>query len=774
MQKNLICRSLQRAIFIFPVIFFLFGFFSIVQADSTLIETQATSVTTNLGIFGGDNWDIAVDGDYVYTTANGVPNGFFYSIDSGENWQRPAGTNDYGAGFSVEVDTISHTVYISLGGDLYMSTDRGATLTKIADNSNFALLYAQSKLIYGYNDTIYVSADGGTTFTSAVVASDETITDIAASATEGTFYAVSRTSGNVSSLYRSTDSGATWTAITVTADSSTVTNFTDIDTNPADANVLTIGTNNYLWLSLDAGATWSQVGVSPERSCGPASTWTPTRWYACSGYSTDNGATWTDMDTHTNVMRGPGKIITFNAADESIMYGDCMSGVCKSTNGGLTWMNSLDGITGVNVLAISQTTNKSTVWISSSNGLGKTTNFTDENPSWTWPILPCDEAVRCDSSGIGEAVWVKPDDANIVLAGSIGGYIYRSTDGGTTWSASIPSAINIEKFTEDDSVVLRPKYFLSDPSNTNTVYLALYGPKSNDYVGAVLKSTDAGITWTDLELTNDAPATVMSITEDGSLLYVGTGYDKLTNTQRGLYQHNGSTWTKLSGIEERLNITGVMVDPEVQTSVYVAASNDLAPEQLDAFYYSTDSGSNWTKITPTGYVGFGPITVQTSTNPNTLYMSARDNDSHGVLLKSSDRGVTWGALYTGLKSESFTTMLFDGLVAGNKQGVFSIKSMAKFKGDHTFQTKKDKPVILKATVKDAATNKKLTKKTIHLYRKKDGKWEKYKSALTNNSGIVTFSVKSNKSKKYQMRWKPKTKDKEEYATSSSSTFKVTI
>ncbi|MFA6587602.1 MAG: hypothetical protein WCT08_00895 [Patescibacteria group bacterium] len=767
-------KSLIRIIGIFSGILIIFGtsvtpMASAKKVSMALADSQQSAVSTDLGIYGGDNWDIAVDGDHVYTIANGVPNGFFYSTDAAATWQRPTGTYDFGSGTAVEVDPTTHAVYIALDG-LFKSSDYGVTLTKIADSVGNPLLFAQGRLFATHNDTIYVSSDNGATFATVAI-SGENIMSYAASKTAGTFYAVTRNSTtSAAHLYTSTDYGVTWTAITVDA---SVTSYTDVNADPYDASILTLSGDNALWLSLNAGTSWTKIGVTPARSCGNFSVWTSTRWYACAGYSTDNGTTWTNMDTHTYVMRGPGKIIAINTADEDIIYGDCMSGICKSTDGGLTWHNSLKGITGVNVLAISYTTDKTTAWVSSSNGLAKTSNFNSTTPTWTWPILPCDPSpsARCDSSGIGESVWVKPNDPTIVMAGSIGGWVYRSTDSGTTWTAQIPTVVNQAKFKTDTWNNLRPKHFLSDPTDANILYLAMYDPIDNN--GAVLKSTDAGITWTDMGIADDAPATVLSMTKTG-VLYAGTGYGKSTTTTKGIYKFDGASWTKLVGIETSLNIISILVDPEVETTVYATAANDLAPLQLDGFYKSIDSGATWTKIVPTGYTDFGAITVQKNTSPNTLYMSASDSANHGILLKSSDQGATWGVLYQGLKSESYGAVVFDGLVVGSKHGLFGLKSKGTFLSLNGAKVKAKVPVKLSATLKDKATKKILSGKLVKLYYKEGNKWKLKATAVSNKKGKVTFTVKTHITRQYHMAWAPGKIDKNEYAGTDSSNVTITI
>jgi photosystem II stability/assembly factor-like uncharacterized protein len=296
-----------------------------------------------------------------------------------------------------------------------------------------------------------------------------------------------------------------------------------------------------------------------------------------------------------------------------------------------------------------------------------------------------------------------------------------------------------------------------------------------DHNGAILKSTDAGITWTDLAITNDAPATRLALSTTG-VLYAGTGEGKTITDHKGVYKYESGAWTKLTGIDERLNINSVLVDPEIQTTVYATASNDIAPDQADGFYKSTDSGATWTKVVPTGYHGFGVLTVQKSTTPNTLYMSAKDDNNRGVLLKSSDAGATWGTLFTGLQSESFITMLFDGLVAGNKQGVFSLQSKASLYklSSATQKVVKGKKLALKGILRDAATKKLLKGKTVGVYQLVGKTWKLKGTAKTDKKGILIVKIKPTKTAKYKLAWTPGKTDKAEYATLVSKIFSVTV
>jgi len=764
-------------IFVFGLI--LLGFAALkpalAQPVAALPDASQPSVSTNLGVYGGDTWDIAVDGNYVYAIATSTPNGFFYSTDAGATWQRLAGTNDYGSGQGVEVDYTTGTVWVSLGGDLYKSTDHGATLTLITADAGFPLLFGQGKVLAAWNDIIKISADNGATFSSVKIDAnaDIGVRSLAAGKTSGTFYATTYAGDTATGkLYKSTDGGATWSAISLTINGVAFSSFYSVSADPYDENKLVVANDHHLWLSSDAGATFTEI----NHNCNTISTWTASgRWYACSAYSDDNGSTWTDMDIHTNVVRGPGKVIAINPQDANVMYGDCMSGVCKSTDAGLTWTTSYQGITAVNIQAISVTTDKTTAWASSGNGLAKSTNFNSGTPTWQFPVMPC-APERCDSSGIGQSIWVKPDDPNIVLAGSIGGFIYRSADAGATWILASHPTIDVAKYIDSDTNMnlLRPQMFINDPNNSSIVYVALSGPTTGTtWIGVVLKSTDSGTTWTDLALPDDAPAVSLAISKTG-VMYVGTGASN--SPTKGVYKLDSGAWTKLTGIPTDVNINSILIDPENESTLYVVASGD-ARLSHDGFYKSVDAGATWKMAAGlSDYYNFDAVTIQRSTTPNTLYVSCRDKLWHGVLLKSSDAGETWGVLYQGLKSETFNTVVFDGLVAGSKHGVFGLHSRSKFINLKlsASKVKKGKLVSVTGTLRDAATKLTLKNKVLGMYQQNGKKWQLLGTIKTNNTGAFTAYFRPVKNSTYIVTWIPNKTDRVEYVGASILPQKLTV
>lgn len=176
------------------------------------------------------------------------------------------------------------------------------------------------------------------------------------------------------------------------------------------------------------------------------------------------------------------------------------------------------------------------------------------------------------------------------------------------------------------------------------------------------------------------------------------------------------------------------------------------------------------------YYGFDNISLQRSTTPNTLYVTCRDGAHHGLVLKSSDAGETWGVLYQGLKNESYNSAVFDGLVVGSERGLFSMKSKAKIikVKVHTSTIIKGKGTSFTGVLKDATTKKLLKYKYVRVYRQVGKTWKLVNGIKTNKYGVFTVKVKPAKTTKYRLIWTPKRADSAEYARAISGIYTVTV
>lgn len=771
-----------------------------------LVE-QNRSVATNLGLFGGKANDVAIDttSDNVYMTTM-APNGLFVSRDNGVNWTGLPDTVNYGTGTAVEVDS-SGNVYAIVGDDLLKSSDKGASFSeitsKIGNGLGSVLLFAQNKLLVGISGGVAISSDGGTSFSKATIESGAMIKSIASSPTSGTFYAVTSQNNSSEKLYKSTDGGNTWSDMAVSSKNGVPAGqrIDVVAVNPQNANHIIIsqtgGASANSLQTIDGGLNnWSAITSNGQNVSSNHITFDGTgRLYMLKAYTTDNGATWTTLNNNTPSSTLFSDTMAIDPGNPNLIFTNSGMGIARSTDRGLNWIDSTSGVTSVKTYDIAQADNKKYVWIGADGGLGRTSNFTASSPDWQYPI------VSGFQGSTVFAVWIKPDNPDVVVSGD-GQFIRRTTNATASNPSSVSwsqvATINVPGAASPGGNVVE---IVSHPTNNNLLYAAhTNDDRAGSDTGAVLKSNDAGATWTNLNIPGNVPATSLTVAKDGDV-YVGTGGDSST----GVYKYSGGSWSKLSGGFPSQKVSSVLADPENANIVLATVSSDPGSgSNQGGLYKSTNGGSSWSKITNglTKVNNLDSLTAQTSTSPNTFYVAGQDqsggsNSLNGAIYKSADGGQSWGQYYVGLKQESFYALMFDGLTAGNDRGLYDIKSKAsvsltvhqriikkvKRKGKVRNKVvykkiktaKKGQVVSLKIALADAATKKKLKNRAVILYKKVGKKWKKIKKAKLNKYGYVFINTRMSKTAVYYALWKPGNKaDKAEYTTSKSKNVKVKV
>jgi photosystem II stability/assembly factor-like uncharacterized protein len=192
-----------------------------------------------------------------------------------------------------------------------------------------------------------------------------------------------------------------------------------------------------------------------------------------------------DGKSRTGRMMHSGMInaVAVDPRNSSVVYLGTDGGVWKTTDGGETWIPLTDNQPSLEIRALAlDPTSPDIIYAgtAASNSLGGNLGAgilksTDAGASWTQlpgplPIGP----------GLEASIWslaVSPSDSNILLVvdqRGVSAAVYRSADGGNTWSQVIaPNTAGLGQV-------------LFDPSNGNVAYATL---------GGVYKSTDGGDTW---------------------------------------------------------------------------------------------------------------------------------------------------------------------------------------------------------------------------------------------------------------------------------------
>ncbi|HBY74057.1 MAG TPA: hypothetical protein DEG44_05230, partial [Candidatus Kerfeldbacteria bacterium] len=615
-------------------------------AFAQTVDQQDTAVATNLGLYGVELMDLTTDpnsSDYVFVSSY-TPNGIFTSSNGGDTWQGLPSDVDYGAGKDVAIDPVNGDVYGLIGDDVIKSTDHGETWDRLTPNlvdnpiMGSVALYANDTLLVSVTGgELQYSTDGGETFTAVSVngstdnSSSVYVVSLAANSA-GTFYAIlTDETAETSALYISSDGGASWSEMDVTAGGVEAgARFYDIAVDPASDDHLVLASYHPdydSYHSLNGGTTWLALQNDEERLGANEAVFNGAGNLYIGLYFTEDpqsiSPTWTAIETDTPLSSVRGDYYAVDYTNPLTLYSNTGLGIAKSEDGGSTWIDTVDGITALRTYSISQADDKDVVWIGANGGLARSTNFTDDNPDWDFPILPED--------GISsvQAVWVKPDNANRVIAG-LSGFISLSIDGGDTWEhADTPD------FTGSvEQIVQSPR--------SEAVLYALYTNTSlteDAFNGGVLKSTDAGSTWEDLDFpsTLAGGAIAVAVADDKDILYVGIGSG---GSETGVYSFANDDWEKLAEDFNGLNVNYILVHPADNAIVFVSCEADST---VGGLFKSTDSGANWETLTD-GLDDMNHLGVMTTqgANSETLYLVGQVGGSgEGIILKSTDQGESW-------------------------------------------------------------------------------------------------------------------------------------
>lgn len=242
-------------------------------------------------------------------------------------------------------------------------------------------------------------------------------------------------------------------------------------------------------------------------------------------------------------------------SEDGLLVGSASGGMFKSTDGGNTWASVLDEAASLSIGDIARApSNPDVIYVGTGepnagggsiaydgNGIWRTD---DGGDNWT--------AAGLENMGSTGKLAVDPIDPNVVYAAMMGDLfsnnsnrgLYKSTDGGNTWDQV--------HFVNDSTGFIDVEVRPDDP---NTVFAASWQrvrrPNYRDYGGSgssIWKSTDAGLTWT--EVAGGLPGGA----DKGRIAFAisPANYDRMyalymdrTGSYRGFYRSadGGSSWS---------------------------------------------------------------------------------------------------------------------------------------------------------------------------------------------------------------------------------------
>jgi hypothetical protein len=220
--------------------------------------------------------------------------------------------------------------------------------------------------------------------------------------------------------------------------------------------------------------------------------------------------------------------------------------------------------------------------------------------------------------GIGRitSVAIHPSDTTVIYVGSPGGGLWKSANSGLTW-APLLDFINF--------TWLHVNHICIDPSNKNTIYTS---------VGNIIKSTNAGATWTSTGNGPTSSRKVIVSPNNSNLVYSASGNGIFVST------NGGTTWTKTLDY----NVEDIEFNPANPNMLYASGSTSSG-----SVWKSTDGGINWTLINSTaGITATGRTLLAVSPhNPSIVYAVQANGSAFGKMYRSNDSGSTFTTLITG-------------------------------------------------------------------------------------------------------------------------------
>jgi len=378
--------------------------------------------------------------------------------------------------------------------------------------------------------------------------------------------------------------------------------------------------------------------------------------------TTNGGASWNDASSglpeFAAVSVGPTlRSLLIDPQIGTTLYVGTGAGVFKSTDGGATWAAVNSGLTSTVITDLAIAGDSNTLYAVTSIGLVKTTDgrtwssadsglprvssplaIDPQNPSTIFAIgtLMATSTYGIVKSADGGATWgmsqilqdpgitwvttltIDPLNSNIVYATSQGfdecggETLYKSVDGGMSWSQSLFSNIGVAA-----GCILS---LAVDPRNTNHLYAAFQR-------GGVFKSMDAGATWN--AANSGLPASVWPLwMPDAEALAIDPGSPGTIYavSSSGIFKSSdgATSWNPTgSGLPDLSGSAGdccfrplLAVDPQNSASVYLG----LPINGAHHVFQSSDGGASWIdSLAVAGCCGwFGGLAIS-SQGPGAVY-----------------------------------------------------------------------------------------------------------------------------------------------------------
>jgi photosystem II stability/assembly factor-like uncharacterized protein len=285
-------------------------------------------------------------------------------------------------------------------------------------------------------------------------------------------------------------------------------------------------------------------------------------------------------------------------------------------------------------------------------GVWKTTNAQDVNPKWT-PLTDNIPGITDSMGAIAIAssntniLYAGTGESTNAQYRNYGDGILVSTDGGSSWTLENPggmfTGLTVSKIVVDPT---NADIAYAAVSNSGWNKRGILGT-------GIYKTSDGGATWTNTttSITTGQHFDDVAInSKDPSILYAAVSTGNNGDNATGIYKSDdgGSSWSLLSNFAHGGNYArmGLAISASNPSVIYAVATGPF-PGGLAEMGVSMNGGSTWTNLTNTP--DFDPswtnlaIAVDPS-NPAIVYAGGTEVTTNG-LIESTDGGANWGSIF---------------------------------------------------------------------------------------------------------------------------------
>ncbi len=238
-------------------------------------------------------------------------------------------------------------------------------------------------------------------------------------------------------------------------------------------------------------------------------------------------------------------------------------------------------------------------------------------------------------------------EADAIYVATASGGVWKSANNGVSWS---PVFDNVDAMMSIGAIAVAPSAPLTVWAGTGEANTR----QSSSWGDGVYKSTDGGKTWSNMGLKDTrSVGRIVVDPSNADVVYVAAGGHLWgPNAERGVFKTSdgGRTWTKSLYVDENTGATDLVIDPVNPQVLYAATYqrqrrtwgfNGGGPGS--GIYKTVDGGATWTKLTtglPEGDKGRIALSLY-ATDPKVVYATVEARAPNSGIYRTVDAGATW-------------------------------------------------------------------------------------------------------------------------------------